>query len=629
MKLFSEDNRFSAESTCHRDHLPPPQILVVSLFLVIHHTVAIMPKQHSRRNFGRGSLESYSLHEMWPMFTSTGAASSMSANWCAGAAMPQTQLATMAAGPAAMVQPPTQMQQHQPLPLAMGTTPFAVGPASVMQPPLQMMPPQVMSMTLRPPSFPSQASVSLPPGAPAVFPAMPDASAVFQHHHEQALHQQFSVQHQPPYLQPSIPAEPPLQRRPTFSDDARLIPSNCKALGSSWKFSEKRVLSRKFRISLCHCADANFGPLRLIHLPCEAVDWMLFLSSGLSPLTRVSDLNFKLKGQLRDAVFEAGRRRQMRNPDRMAGLSEHLSPRELLLAAMKSGYSFSWLSTTAQQAYMGWKEAGALTDADPASLPPAAPPSKKQPPAIDGPRIAMASEAALRAALQQEPLAAMAASYPAAVPPTLPLGTHVPGAACAGASPSEASCPAGAGDLSRQDPDDSEDEDGLEAPPLDFGSPVQTADQTVVVPAAAPPLAAAGAVEAAAAVSAASGAPSEAPANPPTAVSWSLPPLRPPKRSDATTVLPPGKKRLMAKGPSLAVKPSNGVRLTADAAAETSNAMMLQPGQDALDQQPALRQAMVDAVPGIEKHNLNISDVQAVVEAQQALRKMENAARFG
>ena len=141
----------------------------------------------------------------------------------------------------------------------------------------------------------------------------------------------------------------------TFPDDDSRLSTAFKALGCNWKFGVGRVCPRKFRASLCcACNPAEWPMLRLSQLSDEEIDLLLYILTGISPMTRPVDLGAGTKREAREAARLQSQVKARKQPERLRHLTEDLD--NLGVVAMRLGYAPEWLSPDLRRQYNAARE---------------------------------------------------------------------------------------------------------------------------------------------------------------------------------------------------------------------------------------------------------------------------------
>ena len=124
---------------------------------------------------------------------------------------------------------------------------------------------------------------------------------------------------------------------PDFFDDDKKLSKTYKALGMVWLHGERRCCPKKFRCSLTTCCNPDEFPMvKVSQLSEEFVDLLVFILTGVSPNTKVTDLGVQTKRQAREALRRQYLVRLKKNPSRFDIMSAELD--NLPLVAMRSGF---------------------------------------------------------------------------------------------------------------------------------------------------------------------------------------------------------------------------------------------------------------------------------------------------
>ena len=129
---------------------------------------------------------------------------------------------------------------------------------------------------------------------------------------------------------------------PKFGDDDQRISTAYRVLGCSWKNGVRATVPKKLKGSVATYMDEEeWSMFRLSLLDDSETDMLLFILTGIPPVSRLSDLHIKTKGEFRRALSKEGKRVQKAQPERLSGLAHDLSNLETV--AIKLGYDKAWL----------------------------------------------------------------------------------------------------------------------------------------------------------------------------------------------------------------------------------------------------------------------------------------------
>ena len=159
---------------------------------------------------------------------------------------------------------------------------------------------------------------------------------------------------------------------PTFPDDKAKMSSSYRTLGMMWKTGERRCMTKKFRMSLiASCNSLEWPMMRLSQLTDEQVDLLLYICTGISPLTRPNDMGATDKRHARVMAHQQHAVKIERQPTRLQQMSDEMD--NLASVAMRLGYAAEWLSPELRQVYDRGREiATNLSQAPPQSICPPA-----------------------------------------------------------------------------------------------------------------------------------------------------------------------------------------------------------------------------------------------------------------
>lgn len=160
-----------------------------------------------------------------------------------------------------------------------------------------------------------------------------------------------------------------LPARPKFADDGSRMSSALKSLGMQWSVGKDRCCSKKFRDSLvCSCNCHEWPMIRLSTISDEYTDMILFVSTGIGPVTKPGNFAAESKGEVRDAARSQHAHKMKLAPQRLRDLGEDLD--NLPIVAMKLGYHVEWLSPQMKEM---WEQVRSRHSAAMCDIPAAAP----------------------------------------------------------------------------------------------------------------------------------------------------------------------------------------------------------------------------------------------------------------
>ena len=142
---------------------------------------------------------------------------------------------------------------------------------------------------------------------------------------------------------------------PKKDDDKTKLSTSYKTIGATWSHPDdgkqkNRFFPKRYRTQLIEACDPDRWPVStLSQLDDEDVDYLLFITTTISPLTNPREFGCKTKGEFRASIARLFRSKMARNPSRLSGLSEELD--NLGITAMKMGYREEWLSPERVEAW--------------------------------------------------------------------------------------------------------------------------------------------------------------------------------------------------------------------------------------------------------------------------------------